>query len=96
MFLEVAVTTTPVDLSALLGVSLTGHVGTSWRIQNRGPENVYRAQSVAAPVPAAVRDFRHAESSLVEVRIPSNDLGGATWAWTASGVATIIVEDDIL
>lgn len=89
---EVVIGTTPVDLGAVVGVPTIGRSVGTYRLQNRGPETVYRTQSVASPDAVAVRGFRHATGTYIDVRIPTSDLGGATWLWTSTGNATVIAE----
>ena len=90
---EIELGTTPVDLGAMIGVSATGNTVSTFRVQNRGPSTVYRAQSLAVPNPAGVRGFRHTSGSTALVRVPSVATSGATWLWTASGNATVVVEE---
>ena len=94
--IEVEVTTTPINLGAAVGAPMFGRIASYFRIQNRGPNSVYRARGVNAPDPARVRGFRHATGSLVYTPIPANDVEnnvrGATWVWTTSGTATLVAE----
>ena len=92
---EVAVTTTPLDLGAAIGLPPTGMAVSHYRLQNRGPEAFYRTVSVASPDPAAVRGYRHQTSSVIDIRIQTADIEGATWVWTSQGTATAIVEQSI-
>ena len=89
---ELLIGAMPIDLGAALGLPPTGRAVATYRLQNRGPEAVYRTQSVASPDPAAVRGFRHATGEMTNVRIPTADIAGATWVWTSLGNATLVVE----
>ena len=89
---ELTIGTTPVDLGAAVGISPTGRGVSAYRLQNRGPQTIYRAQSDISPDAAAVRGFRHSTGTAITVRIPTADIGGATWVWTSTGNATLVVE----
>ena len=87
---EVTITPVPLNLGETLGEPSTGNSVSRWRIQNRGPSTIYRTVGVSAPDPAAVRGFRHASGSIVEVSLLSDT---PTWLWCSAALgATLIVE----
>ena len=92
---SITVTTTPQSVRAALGV-IDGGGGVVWRgeAQNIDPtENVYRVRSVAAPTgPEAA--FRHPPGDRWAMSVYADDIG-ATWLWTSTGTATVVVSDGI-
>ena len=96
IFPEIAVTTTPQNLRAALGLDNRARTVTPFgRGQNRGPATIYRTTATIAPDPAVVRGFRHPSGDVFPLTIKSDDLG-ATWIWTATGTATLVVESGVL
>ena len=94
---EIEVTTTPLDLSAALFTGAAAGGGGVYRIQNRGPGTVYRTTTPPgmAPVPGAVRGWRHPQGDEVAVAIFSGPLDPHTWVWTSSDRATLLVEPNV-
>ena len=88
--MEVTISPVPLNLGAALGEPSTGNTVSRWRVQNRGPLTIYRATAATAPNPAALRGFRHASGSIVEVSLLSDT---PTWLWCSAALgATLIVE----
>ena len=84
---EFEITAVPLDLSAALGGPGT------FRVQNRGPATVYRAEWPTMPTPGVdARGWRHPVGSEVNVVVMLDANSPATWLWTSGGTATIVLE----
>ena len=88
---EIEIGVTPVDIGAALGLPTTGRGSQRWRIQNRGPNTVYKWRSATTPDITALRGIRHPAGALFPQTVYTADLG-ALWAWTSQGTSTLVCE----
>ena len=92
-----AVTVGPVPVSVREALSLADAPGAVvWlgTVQNVSPTaTVYRLRATSAPDPAAAA-FRHPAGDRWAMTVYGDD-EGATWLWTASGSAVVVLESGI-
>ena len=90
---EIAVTATPMNISALLGVS----AGSSFsaRAKNMGQSAIYRAVSDAAPANLDGAVWRYNPGESFTMTVHAGAIDGNTWLIAASGSVRVILENNI-
>lgn len=88
---QVTVTSTPVDISALLGLAM----GTSavCQCQNQGQRPVYRAVAATAPSDLDGPVWRYAPGEAFNLVVYSGLTDGNTYLLTSDGESIVVLED---
>lgn len=88
---ELDLTTTPVDLSATLGVA----DGTSVIVvaQNVGNQSVYRMVSTTAPTVLTSAAFRYQPGESVRFTVHAGASDGDTYLVAGNGTTRVVVDD---
>ena len=88
---EIDLTTTPVDLSALLGVADGSAIAVV--VQNVGRESVYRMVAATAPTVLTDAAFRYQPGESVRFSVHAGATDGDTYLVAGNGTSRVVIDD---
>ena len=71
----------PFNLTQALGIDTHGRMAYIYRVQNRGPGQLYRTRAIGRPTVGADQVWRYLPNEIFEVTLVGSDAGPPEWVW---------------
>lgn len=90
---SILINETPINLTQALGIGVFSREAFIYRVQNRGPGQLYRTRAVGRPTVGADQVWRYLPNEIFELTLVGSDAGPPEWVWAGpQGTTTIVLE----